>query len=261
VTITTGTALAPDDDASPDAEDARLAPETATRRETGVSLVVTSEVVSGISLTIAPDVASDTALAVTPDLASGVAPAVSAAVSAGPEATEEATPAQPQDDMAQEVDSPLLSVISLSTAETPPAPAHVPLADRLRAAVPFTGPGLTGLGGVILGCLVVGLGAEGDLALGHGLGTGFTATFLLGCVLVASALRTRALAVAVVLPPLLFAGGYALETKSSGLTTGRKAMALDVATSLALHAPLLFIGTALTVAVVLVRVAVHLVRR
>ena len=249
VTITTGTALAPDDDAPPDAEHASLATATTASRETGVSLVVSSEVVSGISLTIAPDVASDTALAVAP------------AVSLGPDAPEVAAPAQPKDDIAHEVDSPLLAVISLSTAETPATPARVPLADRLRAAVPFTGPGLTGLGGAILGCLVVGLGAEGDLALGHSLGTGFTATFLLGCVLVACALRTRALAVAVVLPPLLFAGGYALETTSSGLTTGRKAMALDVALSLALNAPLLFIGTALTVAVVLIRVAVHLVRR
>ena len=89
----------------------------------------------------------------------------------------------------------------------------------------------------------------------------FTATFLLGCVLVAGALRTRALAVAIVLPPLLFAGGYALETQSSGQTSGRREMALDVATSLALHAPALFLGTALAFAVVLVRVVVHLIRR
>jgi hypothetical protein len=137
----------------------------------------------------------------------------------------------------------------------------VALADRLRAALPFTGPGLTGLGGVVLGCLVVALGAASDLALGAGLGLGFAATFLLGCLLVAAALRTRALGVAVVLPPLLFAGGYALETWNSGLTTGRREMALDVATSLALHAPLLFAGSAIAVVVVLGRLVVHLVRR
>ena len=67
--------------------------------------------------------------------------------------------------------------------------------------------------------------------------------------------------VAMVLPPLLFAGGYALETRSGGQTTGRREMALDVATSLALHAPVLFVGTALAVAVVVVRVLVHLIRR
>jgi hypothetical protein len=113
----------------------------------------------------------------------------------------------------------------------------------------------------VLGVLVVGLGAAGDLAFGGGLGVGFTVSFLLGCLLVAAMLRTRALAVAVVLPPLLFSGGYALETKTSGQTSGRREMALDVATSLALHAPVLFLGTALAVAVVLVRVVVHLLRR
>ena len=213
-------------------------------------------VIGGISLTVAPDVVSEGLPTDPPDVGGQFGSPLGRtwARSTGPRL-------HPDDHRRPEVDSPLLSVISLSTTETPPAPARVPLADRVRAALPFTGPGLTGLGGVVLGCLVVGLGAAGDLALGHGLGVGFTATFLLGCVLVASALRTRALAVAVVLPPLLFAGGYALETKSSGQTTGRREMALDVATSLALHAPVLFIGTALAVAVVLVRVVVHLVRR
>jgi hypothetical protein len=137
----------------------------------------------------------------------------------------------------------------------------VPFADRLRGAVPITGPGLTGLGGIVLGCLIVGLGAAGDLALGGGLGVGFATTFVLSCVLVAATLRVRALGVATVAPPLLFAGGYALETRTSGHTSGLREMSLDIATSLALHAPLLFIGTALAVAVVIVRLGVHLIRR
>jgi hypothetical protein len=196
VTITTGAALAPDDDAGDD------------------------DAESGIALAIAPDVAIDS-------------PSV----------------------------GPLLAATALTTTETPPTPPRVPLADRLRGAVPFTGPGLTGLGGIVLGCLIVGLGAAGDLALGDGLGVGFATTFLLGCVLVAATVRVRALGVAVVAPPLLFAGGYALETRTSGHTSGLREMALDVATSLALHAPLLFIGTAIAVAIALVRVAVHLIRR
>lgn len=223
MTITTGAALAPDDDASPDPEDAH----------TGISLEAGTSQETSISLAVAPDVVTG----------------------------EEPAQAQPNDDSSAEVDSPLLSVIALTTTEKPPAPPRAPLASRLRAALPFAGPGLTGLGAVILGCLIVGLAAAGDLALGHGLGVGFTAAFLIACVLVASALRTRALAVAVVLPPLLFAGGYALETKTSGQTAGRREMALDVATSLALHAPVLFIGTALAIAIVLVRVVAHLVRR
>jgi uncharacterized protein DUF6542 len=132
---------------------------------------------------------------------------------------------------------------------------------RLRAALPVTGPGLTGPGGVILGGTMVGLGALVDVALGNSLGLGFTATFLLGCVLVAVAVRTRALATAVVLPPLLFAAAALLETTHAGVTTGSRQTALDVATTLALSAPLLFLGTALTLVVVLARLVVHAVRR
>jgi hypothetical protein len=259
VTITTGAALAPDDDAddSPDAEDgdAGFSRETGTSGETGISHVFVPHVIAGISLTVAPDVVSE-GLPTDPSDVGGDE-SLGTARNGGP--AEE--PAQPNGDAAPEIDGPLLSVIALSTTESPPAPARVPLADRVRAGLPFTGPGLTGLGGVVLGCLVVGLGAAGDLALGHGLGVGFSTTFLLGCVLVACTLRTRALAIAIVTPPLLFASGYAWETRASGQTAGRREMALDVATSLALHAPVLFVGTAVAVAVVSVRVAVHLVRR
>jgi hypothetical protein len=250
----TGAALAPDDESSgTEEEDSGSSLEPGTSGETGVSFVFVPHVIGGISLTVAPDVvvegmpsdASDgdslDSLVARPDLGT----------------VDEPVPEQPKDP----VNSPLLSVTPVSTPETPAASPPVPRADRVRAALPFTGPGLTGFGGVLLGCLVVGLGAAGDLALGGGLGVGFTATFLLGCVLVAAALRTRALAVAIVLPPLLFAGGYALETKTSGQTSGKREMALDVATSLALHAPALFVGTALALAVVLVRVVVHLFRR
>jgi hypothetical protein len=300
VTITTGAALAPDDDAAPDAEDGDDAQDsdgaqpTASTPGPAVSLVVTSEVVAGISLTIAPDVVSATPAPISADgdgngdatlhvstrgdsdapvrgatTRRGTAAArvptgrEAAGAAASPDAVtdDESTPGWAEGDGAPEPDNPLLSVIALTTPETPPAPPRVPVGDRLRAALPFTGPGLTGLGGVVLGCLVVGLGTAGDLALGGGLGAGFAVTFVLACVLVAGALRTRALAIAIVLPPLLFAGGYALETKSSGKTTGRREMALDVATSLALHAPLLFIGTALAVALVLIRLVVHLIRR
>jgi hypothetical protein len=259
VTITTGAALAPDDGASSDAESRPAGPllETDTSTENGIALAIAPDVVPGRSLTAAPDVVSHLAQAVTPDVGSQVSLVVAPDLST----VEQPGPSPANEHLTPELDSPLLSVIALSTAETPPAPPRVPLPDRLRAGLPFTGPGLTGPGGVVLGCLVVGLGAAGDLALGHGLGMGFTATFLLGCVLVAAALRTRALAVAMVLPPLLYAGGCALETKTSGQTAGRREMALDVATSLALHAPALFIGTALAVAIVLGRVIVHLIRR
>ncbi|MDQ1666878.1 MAG: hypothetical protein QOH75_2909, partial [Actinomycetota bacterium] len=81
------------------------------------------------------------------------------------------------------------------------------------------------------------------------------------CAVVAMAMRIRALATAVVLPPLLFAGAALMETKQSGVTSGNRQAALDVATSLALSAPALFLGTALALAVVLARLVARAVRR
>jgi hypothetical protein len=235
--------------------------------------VFVPHVIGGISLTVAPDVAVEGL----PSDAADDDGIYRLEAQPAPATAVEPMAVRPGDRVVPQVDSPLLAVTAGSADDAPsnaagsdsdrsvgataPASPPVPWADRVRAGLPFTGPGLTGLGGVVLGCLVVGLGAAADLTLGDGLGVGFTATFLLGCLLVSAALRTRALAVAMVLPPLLFAGGYALETKDSGQTSGRREMALDVATSLALHAPVLFVGTALALAVVLVRVVVHLIRR
>jgi hypothetical protein len=156
-------------------------------------------------------------------------------------------------------------VVNVATA--PPlatrrsAPDDRSAGERLRAALPVTGPGLTGPGGVLLGSLIVGLGAIVDLAVGGALGLGFTVTFVLACAVVAMAMRIRALATAVVLPPLLFAGAALMETKQSGVTSGTRQAALDVATSLALSAPALFLGTALALAVVLARLVARAVRR
>ena len=256
MTVTTGAALAPDDE-PPGTEAAGISVEADTSGETGASFVFVPHVIGGISLTVAPDVINEGlhAEATADD-------AVHSADSRPGLSTVDRSPAAPPNDrFARAAGNSVRSVTGQTTTEAPPTSPPLTGADRVRAGLPFTGPGLTGIGGVVLGVLVVGLGAVGDLALGGGLGVGFTATFLLGCLLVAAMLRTRALAVAVVLPPLLFSGGYALETKTSGQTSGRREMALDVATSLALHAPVLFLGTALAVAVVLVRVVVHLFRR
>ncbi|MGZ4589673.1 MAG: DUF6542 domain-containing protein [Actinomycetes bacterium] len=148
-----------------------------------------------------------------------------------------------------------------STTTDDTTTTDAPLSARLRAALPVTGPGLTGLGGVLLGTLVVGLGALLDAALGGSLGLGFRVTFVLGCVLVAMAVRIRALATAAVLPPLLFAGSAYFETRRAGLTHGYREAALDAATTLALSAPVLYLGTAVALAIVLVRLVVHAVRR
>jgi hypothetical protein len=138
----------------------------------------------------------------------------------------------------------------------------VPRLERLREALPtLPGPGLTVAGGTLLGAGLVGLGAALDIALGHGLGLGFKVTFVVTCVVIAFAVRIRALGAAVVLPPLLYAAASVLQTVSSGQITGRRAAALDVATTLALTAPLLFLGTAVAAAIALSRGLAHLVRR
>jgi hypothetical protein len=230
-----GAAWAPDDDDSSEASGwfTRVAPRPGVSLEPGVSLKPDATVEPGVSLkpdaTVEPGVSLEPDVSLRPDAALEPDATVEPAMSLEPDAALE--------------------------------PAASPTENRSRLALPFTGPGLTWLGGALLGCLVVGLGTASDLALGGGLGTVFNVTFLLGCVLVASAVRIRALAVAVVLPPLLFAAGYGLETKASGQTSGQRQMALDLATSLALQAPMLFIGTALAVAITLVRLGVHLIRR
>ena len=138
----------------------------------------------------------------------------------------------------------------------------VPRLERLREALPaLPGPGLTVAGGAVLGAAMVGFGAVLDIALGEGLGLGFRVTFVVTCVVVAFALRVRALAAAVVLPPLLYAGAAVLQTVTAGQTTGRRAAALDVATTLALSAPPLFLGTILAAAIVVARGLAHLIRR
>jgi hypothetical protein len=175
---------------------------------------------------------------------------------------ETATPESPESPESPEVDVSLPSLMTVPpSTSTEPDPTGPATGARLRAALSLTGPGLTGPGGVVLGALVVGLGALLDLTLGDELGLGFTATFLLGCVLVALAVRVRAMPAAVVLPPLLFAVTAFLETKHSGATSGNRQAALDVATTLALSAPILFTGTALALVVVLGRLVVLAVRR
>lgn len=191
-----------------------------------------------------------------------VAPAPTDVPCVGVAAEETHVPAPRPEGATAEVEASLPSRLP-----APPSPGTEPestrptTSTRLRAALPLNSPGLSGPGGALLGALVVGLGALLDLTLGDELGLGFTATFLLGCVLIALALRVRALAVAVVLPPLLFAAAAFFETKDSGATSGSRQAALDVATTLALSAPVLFSGTALALAVVLGRLVVHAVRR
>ncbi|MDX6234153.1 MAG: hypothetical protein QOH68_3250, partial [Nocardioidaceae bacterium] len=140
MTITTGAALAPDDE-PPGTDAAAISVETDTSGEPGASFVFVPHVIGGISLTVAPDVVNEglPANAIVNDTVHATAPR--------PElSTVDRSPAAPPNDhLALEVGNSVGSVTSLTTTEAPPQSPAVTGADRVRASLPFTGPGLTGL--------------------------------------------------------------------------------------------------------------------
>jgi hypothetical protein len=142
------------------------------------------------------------------------------------------------------------------TSNAPVTVAGADFARRVKA-----GSGLTTPGAVLLGALLVGVGAMADLTFGGALGVGFAAMFLIASAAMALTLRVRSLASAVIAPPLLFAAATMLAAKSSGEVEGSRALAMDTATSLALTAPVLFGGTALAAVVAVVRLVPELARR
>ena len=142
------------------------------------------------------------------------------------------------------------------TSNAPVTVAGADLARRVKA-----GSGLTTPGAVLVGALLMGVGAMADLTFGGSLGVGFETMFVIGSMAMAMTLRVRSLASAVIAPPLLFALAAMLAAKLSGDVQGSRALAFDTATSLALSAPVVFGGTALAATVVVVRIAVELVRR
>jgi hypothetical protein len=130
------------------------------------------------------------------------------------------------------------------------------LARRVQA-----GSGLTTPGAVLLGSVLMGVGAMADLMFGDSLSVGFAAMFVIASAVMAFGLRVRSLASAVIAPPLLFALATMVATKASGEVNGSKALAFDTATSLALSAPVLYGGTALAAAITVVRLLLELGRR
>ena len=130
------------------------------------------------------------------------------------------------------------------------------VASRVKA-----GSGLTTPGALIVGGLLMGVGAMADLTFGGSLGVGFAAMFVIGSAVMAMTLRVRSLASAFIAPPLMFAIATMAVGKLSGEVHGSRALALDTATSLALSAPVLFGGTALAAAIAVVRLLVAVARR
>lgn len=138
------------------------------------------------------------------------------------------------------------------TAPPPPAPG---LLGRARAEG-VTGPAVVALAAVLLAAGVA-LDLRRDATLGLGTGVALVLVALAGPAVV----RYRSLATAAVLPPLMFVVAAAAIAKLGGHDRGSREAVLDVGTTLALSAPLLFGVTALAVLVVVARVVGRVVAR
>jgi hypothetical protein len=120
---------------------------------------------------------------------------------------------------------------------------------------------LTAPGSVVLALLLLTPGVLTDLAQDGTFGVPSAASFVAASVAAALVVRVRSLATAAVLPPLLFVTAVAVLAQLSGNNEGSRELVLDVGTTLAISAPLLFAGTAAAVAVVLGRLVLRLARR
>lgn len=138
---------------------------------------------------------------------------------------------------------------------TAPAPVTPGLVSRARTDG-VTGPAVVAIAGLlVLGGALLDLRRDATPGLGTGLAVALVA---IGAPAV---VRFRSLMTAVVLPPLLVAAATALISRLGGSTRGSRELVLDVGTTLALSAPLLFGATALAVLVALVRVVRRLATR
>ena len=141
------------------------------------------------------------------------------------------------------------------TVVTAPAPAIPGLLSRARTDG-VTGPAVVALSVVLVACGVA-LDLRRDATLGLGTGVAFVLAALAGPAVV----RFRSLATALVLQPLLFCGATAAIARLGGQNRGSREVALDVGTTLALSAPLLFAGVSAALMVAVVRVGRHLAAR
>lgn len=121
--------------------------------------------------------------------------------------------------------------------------------------------GLTGPAAVSLATLITAVGVAFDVPGDPSLGAGTGVAVVLAALAATVVVRLRSLATAAVLPPLLVAGAALALALLGGQNTGQRELVLDVGTTLALSAPLVFAATAAGLAVVLVRVVRHLSQR
>ena len=95
---------------------------------------------------------------------------------------------------------------------------------------------------VALSVALVACGVALDLRRDATLGLGTGVAFVLAALAGPAVVRFRSLATALVLQPLLFCGAAAALARLGGQNRGSREVALDVGTTLALSAPLLFAG-------------------
>ena len=141
------------------------------------------------------------------------------------------------------------------TVVTAPPPATPGLLSRARTDG-VTGPAVVALSVVLVSCGVA-LDLRRDATLSLGTGVAFVLAALAGPAVV----RFRSLVTALVLQPLLFCGAAAALARLGGQNRGSREVLLDVCTTLALSAPLLFAGVSGALVVALVRVGRHLAAR
>jgi hypothetical protein len=146
-------------------------------------------------------------------------------------------------------------VTMAETVVTAPPPATPGLLSRART------DGVTGPAVVALSVVLVACGVALDLRRDATLGLGTEVAFVLAALAGPAVVRLRSLVTALVLQPLLFCGAAAALARLGGQNRGSREVALDVGTTLALSAPLLFAGVSAALVVALVRVGRHLAAR
>jgi hypothetical protein len=146
-------------------------------------------------------------------------------------------------------------VTMAETVVTAPPPAIPGLWSRART------DGVTGPAVVALSVVLVACGVALDLRRDANLGLGTEVAFVLAALAGPAVVRFRSLVTALVLQPLLFCLAAAALARLGGQNRGSREVALDVGTTLALSAPLLFAGMSAALVVALVRVGRHLAAR
>ncbi len=166
------------------------------------------------------------------------------------------------------------STVHVQDTTAAPAPAPAPI-----AAVPTTEgtgaaavawvrivrrvgtTGLTGPGVVALGVLLTTLGVSVDLVGEPALDLGTGMAVVLFAIVGPAVIRYGSLLTAAVLPPLFVGAAAGALARLGGQNSGSREVVLDVGTTLALSAPLVFGATAVGLLVTLVRVGRTVVQR